>query len=81
MSSCRIPSHFWSQEETCVLHFSFLCFGPNWNKIAEMLPGRTVTQIRQKFNYMNSKLVIPETLYTPLDDINFEDIYKELQNS
>ena len=81
MSCSRLPSKYWSEKETSMLHFAFLCFGPNWKKIAQILPGRTIIQIKQKYNYINSKLAIPDTTNIPLDDINFENIYNELKRS
>jgi hypothetical protein len=86
MSSCdyenkRLPPIFWTEEETTILLNSFLRYGPNWYKIAERIPTRTLLQVRQKFYYINSKLNFPTTLYTPLEEIDFENVYKMLQDS
>ena len=64
MSCSRLTSKYWSENETSMLHFAFLCFGPNWKKIAQMLPGRSIHQIRQKYYYINSKLAIPDVVNT-----------------
>ena len=77
----KSPSIFWSSAETDLLLNSVLKFGPDWYKIAKIIPTRTPTQLRQKFYYINSKLTVPATLYVPLEEVNFQEIFFLLQNS
>ena len=70
----------WSHRETLALRNCFVCFGSDWEKIAIFLHRRTPAEIKHKFTSINSNLVVPEVLH-PLDNIDFTEIYLDLQNS
>ena len=70
----------WSNSETLALRNCFVCFGNDWEKIAIFLHRRTPAEIKRKFTSINSNLIVPEYLH-PLDNIDFHEIYLDLQNS
>ena len=70
----------WSNRETLALRNCVVCFSSDWEKIAFFLYRRTPAEIKRKFASINSNLVVPEVLH-PLDNIDFSEIYLDLQNS